>query len=109
MVKQVIKNKRKKKKLQYLLTVKQLLKSGFHLGGDQQFARKDMNPFIIGKSKARVRFKMGTKKIIKKGYFNIGPSVSLEPNSKNLRNKNLWKGFKQKRLAQLFTQIKRGK
>ena len=58
------KNKVKNNKLQYVLTIEPLLKTGFHFGDDATSVHKceEMNPFIIGKSKTRSRFKIATKK-----------------------------------------------
>jgi hypothetical protein len=99
------KNKVKNNKLQYVLTIEPLLKTGFHLGGDQQFGSEKMNPFIIGKSKTRSRFKIATKKN-KKHTFSINSiATNLGKKSKKLQNKNFLKSLKQKRLSQTFIQI----
>ena len=58
------KGKRKNKKLQYVLTIERLLKTGFHFGDDATSVHKCMTPFIVGKSKIHSRFKIAEKKVI---------------------------------------------
>ena len=103
------KNKRKNNKLQYVLTLEKLLKSGFHFGGDSTSPQKDMNPFIVGKSKARARFKVSVKKGAQPIKVELKSSKKLSKKAKTLQKKALDKVLKEKRFSHIFTHFKKVK
>lgn len=90
---------KKDKKAQYVLTIESLLKPGFHFGGDESSAHKDMNPFIVGKSKAHSRFKTTEKKSANDPQTKKALSQKLGVKFKNRRNKVAFTGLKQKNLS----------
>ena len=86
-----------------------MLKSGFHFGGDSTSPHKDMNPFIVGKSKARARFKVSVKKGAQPIKVELKSSKKLSKKAKTLQKKALDKVLKEKRFSHIFTHFKKVK
>lgn len=110
MVKSIKRNlvvKKKNNKLQYILTIEQLLKSGFHFGDEDILVRKEMSPFIVGKSKARSRYK---NLITKNTYPNINSFNRLSKKLRKVQKKGITKvitkSIQQKDFSELLTQMK---